>query len=67
MSAKDAGTGPGGPVAEGAGPGPALDPPGACDPDWLTRVKRAKEAREERRGAREGKPAVFCPVRDPLI
>ena len=67
MSAKDTGVDPRDPVVEGVCSGSALEPPGVCDSDWQTRVKRAREAREEGRKTREGKPAVFSPVHDPLI
>ena len=43
---------------------PAAGRPKWYDPDWQERIERARNAREEGRKARQGKPIVFS-VDDP--
>ena len=43
---------------------PAVGHPKWYDPDWQERIERARNAREEGRKARQGKPIVFS-IDDP--
>jgi hypothetical protein len=44
--------------------GSVLPKPPGVDPGWATKIAKAKEAREEGRKMREGKPVVFPTSRE---